>query len=87
MTRRIAAVLAALSLLTAACEKKEAPPAMGEMTPEEHARMQAGGTQGAMDTAGMAVRQAVHLTAEQERALGVVYAQVGRETLSKTVRT
>ncbi|TFG47812.1 MAG: efflux RND transporter periplasmic adaptor subunit [Gemmatimonadales bacterium] len=87
MTRRMVAALAALSFLLTACGKKAAEPGMGEMTPEEHARMQAGGTQGKMDTSGMAVRQAVHLTAEQELALGVVYTQVNRETLSKTVRT
>lgn len=32
-------------------------------------------------------RQAVHLTAEQERALGVVYMEVGRRTLERTIRT
>jgi len=87
MTRMITTAVAALLLLLSACKQDEAVPAMGEMTPEEHARMQAGGTQGQVDTAGMAVRQAVHLTVEQERALGVVYTQVARETLGKTVRT
>jgi Cu(I)/Ag(I) efflux system membrane fusion protein len=87
MSRLITTTMAAVVVLLGACSSKEAVPAMGEMTPEEHARMQAGETQGETDTTGMAVRQAVHLTAEQERALGVVYAQVGRETLSKTVRT
>jgi Cu(I)/Ag(I) efflux system membrane fusion protein len=60
---------------------------MTGMTAEEHARMQAGGTQGTVDTMGMAVRQPVHLTAEQERALGVVYATVSRQTLTRTIRT
>jgi len=32
-------------------------------------------------------RQAVHLTAEQERALGVVYLEVSRRTLERTIRT
>ncbi len=49
--------------------------------------MQAGGTQGEVDSAGMAVRQAVHLTAHQERALGVVYTTTRRETLTRTIRT
>jgi Cu(I)/Ag(I) efflux system membrane fusion protein len=70
-----------------ACRQEAPEAAMGEMTPEEHARMQAGGNVGAMDTTGAAVRQAVHLTAAQERALGVVYVTVTRETLTKTVRT
>lgn len=60
---------------------------MGEMTPEEHARMQAGGNQGVIDSTGAALRQPVHLTVDQERALGVTYAQVSRETLNRTVRT
>jgi membrane fusion protein, copper/silver efflux system len=49
--------------------------------------MLAGGTQGAMDSTGATLRQAVHLTPEQERALGVVYTTVGRQTLGKTVRS
>ena len=58
-----------------------------DMTPEEHARMLGGGLQGATDTAGQAVRQPIQLTAEQERALGVVYAVVERQTLTRTIRT
>lgn len=49
--------------------------------------MQAGATQGAVDTTGAVVRQPVHLTVEQERALGVVYTTVRRETLTRTIRT
>lgn len=60
---------------------------MPGMTAEEHAMMSAGGTQGAMDSTGAAVRQAVHLTQEQERALGVVYTTVRRDSLKRTVRT
>ena len=81
-------VAGALSLVLAACggggAKDEG--AAGEMTAEEHARMQAGG-QGATDTTGQAIRQPVHLTEAQERALGVVYTTVRRETLTKQVRT
>lgn len=87
MTPRIGGALLAMVLLLGACDKQDAAPAMGDMTPEEHARMQAGGTQGVVDSTGTAVREAVYLTAEQERALGVVYTEVGRETLNKTVRT
>jgi Cu(I)/Ag(I) efflux system membrane fusion protein len=57
-----------------------------EMTPEEHARMQAGG-QGAVDSTGAAVRNPVHLTEAQERALGVVYLTVGSRALERTIRT
>lgn len=77
---------ASLFLLVAACGGASESGGMAEMTPEEHARMLAGGTQGAVDSTG-AVRQAVHLTPAQERALGVIYATVSRETLQKTVRT
>src|SRR3989304_2204884 len=57
-----------------------------KMTPEEHARMQAGGAQGATDTSGQALRQPVHLTEAQERAPGVVYTTARRETLTKETR-
>lgn len=87
MIRSLGVVSVALLLLLGACSREAPAPATGEMTPEEHARMLGGGTQGAMDTTGQALRQAVHLTAAQERALGVVYAQVTRETLRKTIRT
>jgi len=59
---------------------------MQGMTAEEHAKMQAGGTQGEMDESGVPVREAVHLTAEQERALGVVYTTVTRGELTRTIR-
>ncbi len=59
---------------------------MPGMTAEEHAKMQAGGTQGEMDESGVPVREAVHLTAEQERALGVVYTTVTRGELIRTIR-
>lgn len=88
MTRRwmlaSAAVLAAVTACGGGAEQ-ESP--MAGMTAEEHARMQAGGTQGAMDSTGRAIRQPIHLTAEQERALGVVYTTVERATLTKSLRT
>ncbi len=76
-----------LAILVAACGGGQESSSMPGMTAEEHARMLAGGTQGELDTLGGALRHAVHLTAEQARALGVVYDQVRRETLTKTVRT
>lgn len=77
-----------LLLLTAlaACNGGDEESPMAGMTAEEHARMQAGGTQ-AVDTTGALIRQPVHLTSEQERALGVVYTTVRRETLTRTIRT
>jgi Cu(I)/Ag(I) efflux system membrane fusion protein len=80
-------VAAGSGLLAGACGRKAEEPPMGGMTAEEHARMQAGGTQGARDTTGAALRQPVHLSAEQERALGVVYTTVRRATLTRTIRT
>ena len=73
MRTRPLAVLAALSLAVAACggspdraDEQMAVDATGEM---DHSQM-AGGAP--------ATRQAVQLTAEQERALGVVYTTVTR---------
>jgi len=59
---------------------------MPGMSAEAHAKMQAGGTQGEMDESGVPVREAVHLTAEQERALGVVYTTIARGELTRTIR-
>lgn len=88
MTRRLSLALMALLLVAVACgNQDQTEPGMGEMTPEEHARMLAGGNQGTVDTTGAAVRQAVHLTSAQERALGVVYTTVTRDSLQKSIRT
>ena len=58
-----------------------------DMSPEEHARMQGGGAQGEVDRSGAVIRQPVHLTAEQEHALGVVYTTVGSKALQRSIRT
>ena len=50
------------------------------MTPEEHARMEAG-------AAAAGERQGVHLTAAQARAIGVTFVSVERGPLARTVRT
>jgi Cu(I)/Ag(I) efflux system membrane fusion protein len=71
----------------AACGSPEDEAPMQGMTAEEHARMMAGGAQGAADSAGAPLRQAVHLSAEQERALGVAYTTVARGPLALTIRT
>lgn len=60
---------------------------MAGMTAEEHARMQAGGTQGEADSTGAMIRRDVHLSADQGRALGVVFMTVSRDSLSRTIRT
>ena len=72
-------------LAVAACGGRK--DAMPGMTAEEHARMQSGGTAGATDSAGVTQRQPVHLTPAQERALGVTYLTVRRDTLSRSIRT
>ncbi len=77
---------AAAAALVVACGGGDESPMPG-MTVEEHARMQAGGTQGVLDSVGALVRQAVHLSPEAERALGVTYTTVRRETLTRTIRT
>lgn len=79
--------LAAGSLLLAGCAKPAEESGMAGMSAEDHAKMMAGGTQGTVDSTGVMMRQPVHLTTEQERALGVVYTTVTRESLSKSVRT
>ncbi len=61
--------------------------AMEGMSAAEHAQMQAGGTQGETDSTGAMIRQPVHLSAAQERALGVVYTTVRRDSLMRQVRT
>lgn len=78
-------ILAALVL--AACGRAEEESPMEGMTAEEHARMMAGGTQGAFDSAGSAIRQPVHLTAAQEQALGVTYVEVARGPMIREIRT
>lgn len=81
-------ILVAPPVLAAACggDAGSEQAASMEMTPEEHARMQAGG-QGAVDSTGAAVRQPVHLTTAQENALGVLYQTVGSRPLERTIRT
>ena len=78
----------ATSLLLAGCGNgTDDTAASMDMTPEEHALMQAGGGQGQTDSTGAMVRQPVHLTEAQEQALGVVYTTVGTRSLERTIRT
>jgi Cu(I)/Ag(I) efflux system membrane fusion protein len=80
-----ATVLSVLAIAACGGGQDESP--MPGMTAEEHAMHQAGGNAGAMDSTGMAVRQAVSLSAAEERALGIVYMTVQRMTLTRTIRT
>lgn len=80
-------LLALGAVLLAACGSEGEDASMAGMTAEEHARMQAGGTQGEMDSTGAAVRQAVHISEEEARAIGVRYATVRRHTLMRSIRT
>jgi Cu(I)/Ag(I) efflux system membrane fusion protein len=80
----LAILLGAVALAACGAAQEESP--MPGMSAEEHAHMH-GGAAGATDSSGAVVRQAVHLTADQERALGVVYTAVSRGPLSRTMRT
>lgn len=84
--RRIGVLSVVGISILAACGGGAEDAASMEMTPEEHARMQSGG-QGAVDSTGAAVRQPVHLTAAQKKALGVVYLTVESRELERTIRT
>jgi Cu(I)/Ag(I) efflux system membrane fusion protein len=75
------------ALLLAACGGQEEESPMPGMTAEEHAQHTGGGSTGATDSAGNVMRSAVHLTAEEERALGIVYTTVERAPLARTIRT
>jgi Cu(I)/Ag(I) efflux system membrane fusion protein len=75
------------SLVAVGCNSSEEMSSMPGMTAEEHARMQAGGTQGEADSTGAMVRTMVHLTEQQERALGVVYTTVQLDSMARTIRT
>ena len=61
--------------------------AMEGMSAAEHAQMQAGGPQGELDSTGAMVRKAVHLSADQARAIGVRYVTIRRDSLTRTIRT
>lgn len=74
-----------LAFVLAACGNDEASRAGEAAGAEGHAETGAGQDS---DAAQEAVeRQAVHLPADQERALGVVYVTVTREALTRSIRT
>lgn len=86
MSLRNQRVLAVLLILFA-CGREAQDSSMPGMTAEEHSRMQVAQPSGATDTAGGAPRSPIHLTPDEERALGVVYTLARRQPLSKTIRT
>jgi Cu(I)/Ag(I) efflux system membrane fusion protein len=79
-----AAGLVLASALLVACGDGDASRAGGGAGAAGHA---APGSGESLDAAEAVERQAVHLSAEQERALGVVYVTVTRETLTRSIRT
>lgn len=85
--RALTPALTALLLLSPACRRGAEDAASMGMTAEEHARMPAGALAALADTGPGGAAAAVHLTAAEERALGVQYAVVLRETLVRPVRT
>jgi len=85
MTNRIASLFL-VALLASGCGGSETEEAMPGMSAEEHAHMH-GGMAGATDSTGATIRQTITLSPDQQRAIGVTYATVGRETLTRTVRT
>ncbi|UCF20269.1 MAG: efflux RND transporter periplasmic adaptor subunit [Gemmatimonadota bacterium] len=74
------------ALLAVGCGGGDEESAMPGMTAEEHA-MHTGAGGAATDSAGVQLRSAVHLTAAEERALGIVYTTVERGPLLRTIRT
>lgn len=72
--------------LAAGCSGREEASPMAGMTAEEHARMMTG-VQGRSDSTGELARQPVQLTPAEARALGVTYATVAREAVTRSIRT
>jgi Cu(I)/Ag(I) efflux system membrane fusion protein len=72
------------SALLAACGDGDTSRAGRATSAADHAGTGAGEDLAAAEAVE---RQAVHLSAEQERALGVVYVTVTRETLTRSIRT
>ena len=80
-----AVVVLAGTLLPAACGGRKGEAPMAGTSAREPATLRAAGA-AAGDTAAGA-RQPVHLTAQQARALGVTFLRVGRDSMSRDIRT
>lgn len=74
-----------LALLTSACGSDA--PEMAMEDPQDAGMATAEMDHSQHNAGAPATRQAVHLTAEQARALGVVYLTVERRALQRTIRT
>ncbi len=84
---KLATSIAAAAVLLAACNAEQTDDSpMAGMSAEEHA-MHMGGGGGTTDSTGATVRSMVYMTGDQQRALGVVYATVTREALTRRIRT
>jgi Cu(I)/Ag(I) efflux system membrane fusion protein len=85
--------LGLIAILLSGCGPGDSGPSAEDMgmTAEEHVAMETGEAQEpletALDTSAVATRSPVHLTPEQERALGVTYTTARRETLTRAIRT
>ncbi|HKI94164.1 MAG TPA: efflux RND transporter periplasmic adaptor subunit [Gemmatimonadales bacterium] len=92
MTRHL--LLIGAIVLALGCTRKTDESPMPGMTAEQHAAMQMQDSGAAMQMSGTmamdtgdATRQAVHLTRDEERALGVTYVTVRRDSMVKSIRT
>jgi Cu(I)/Ag(I) efflux system membrane fusion protein len=81
---RMAMVWVASALLLAGCATPQAEAPAAKPAAAGHAAMPMGG---AADSSRAGSRQAVHLTGEQARALGVSYLTVGQGSMSREIRT
>jgi Cu(I)/Ag(I) efflux system membrane fusion protein len=86
MTRPLLAAAAAFTLVLAACRREPSDAQSMGMTPEEHARMLAGAPATPVTPQDTLAETPIALTAAEERAMGVQYAEARRETLIRTVR-
>jgi RND family efflux transporter MFP subunit len=86
MNKRATSIAAAVLFLVACGAEESADSPMAEMSAEDHA-MHMGGGGGTTDSSGATVRSMVQLTADQQLALGVIYASVTRQSLTRRIRT
>ncbi len=82
-----AAGLIFVSVLLAGCQDSDGSQVDEATGGDDHAAHDGAAPAEESDMAEALERQPVHLSTEQERALGVVYVTVGRETLTRSIRT
>jgi Cu(I)/Ag(I) efflux system membrane fusion protein len=86
MNKHTTSFVAVVMFLAACGAEEPADSPMADMSAEEHA-MHMGGGGGTTDSTGATVRSMVSLTADQQRALGVIYAPVTRQAMTRKIRT